>query len=143
MISNGFLHWVMKYEEFNPNPRLSNKGCVQIGFGRNIDEIGISLGEASILLENDLSTILLNLNHFPWFVIQPNFVKDSIVHLCYIFGTLNVLDMDDFKDCLKRLDYKGAARAIFAIESLGMPYERLKDIALVVSEGNRENVPAA
>ncbi len=141
MISNNFLSWVRKYEDFDAHPRMCSKGYVRIGFGRNIDQKGITPGEANLLLENDLTLISISLNHnIEWFDCRPTFVKDAIIHLCYIITIEDFLSMDVLIGSLKRLDYTGAAKAILELQEEMLDpfsYSRIKDIALIISEGAR------
>lgn len=137
MILDSFLFWVRKYEDFDGHPRMCKDGFVRLGYGRNIDDKGITVGEANLMLENDLSIINYALNSFGWYRDIPNLVQGAIIHLCYIMTMDKVLSMDNFIDCLKKLDYAGAAKAILDLNnSLEVPkYDaRLKDIALTISE---------
>lgn len=145
MLSNSFLFWVRKYEEFNSHPIVCANGEVRIGYGRNIDN-GITMTEAGIMFEHDLEIIYLKLKPFSWFFDKPVFVQDAIMHLCYAVSFEQFLYMEDLIDHIKKSDYSSAAKNILDIRqqwNIPVHQDRLKDIALLISEGARNHEPAA
>lgn len=54
-MNDHLVQQVKRHEGFRSKPYLCTAGKTTIGFGRNLDDVGITEGEASFLLRNDLS----------------------------------------------------------------------------------------
>ena len=93
-------------------PYLDSVGKWTIGVGRNLSDVGISHGEAMILLEHDLDEVLTDLAMFPWFVdLDP--VRQRV--LCNMRFNLGPARFRGFKRTLRLVsegDYVRAAGAM-------------------------------
>ena len=64
-----FVDRVQKHEGLRLKPYRCTAGKLTIGYGRNLDDVGISKDEADELLNNDLEVAEKELfNAFPWVV---------------------------------------------------------------------------
>lgn len=127
--------WIKKCEGFSAHPYLDTVGKVTIGYGRNIDDIGISAEEADYLLNNDIERCIRELSSQQWFIIQPKSVQGALVNMCFNLGLSRLLG---FKEMIKALYVKNYTLA--ASEALNSKWakqvgQRAKDIAVVIREG--------
>lgn len=84
-------------------PYHDTVGKLTIGYGRNLDDVGISVEEAEFLFESDLErATALCRYHFPWFDKLDPVRQDVIVNLTFNMGIGGI---------------KGFKRMIAAIES--------------------------
>lgn len=93
-------------------PYLDTVGKITIGYGRNISDKGISLDEASILLDHDISAVLEQAQSEPWWQnVKGNDVRARAC--CEIIFNIGIGDFRTFKNaisCLLANDFSGAAR---------------------------------
>lgn len=85
-----------------PYKCTSNK--LTIGYGRNIEDVGISIGEAEYLLENDIDRCIKDLNNnLTWFKLSNEWVQVILINMTYNMGINGLLT---FKNSLKLLENK-------------------------------------
>jgi lysozyme len=128
--------WIQNYEGFNPFPYEDSVGKLTIGFGRNIEDNGLSYAEAQMLFDNDYRYCEMDLANHAWYVNQPDSVKAALMNMCFNLGMKRLLG---FKKMLAALIDKDYTKA--AIEALDSQWakqvgQRAKDCALMLSEGS-------
>jgi lysozyme len=86
------------------------KGKLTIGVGRNLDDVGIGLSEAAVLLANDIkaATVALEAN-FPWTMDLDDVRKGALLNMTFNMGIHALSQFDTFLELMKAGDYKGAA----------------------------------
>ena len=81
-----------------------------IGYGRNIDDIGISRVEAEFLLDNDIDSIERSLTmHLQWFAGLDDVRKGALINMAFM-GIINLLGFKKMLSALERGDYATAAK---------------------------------
>lgn len=127
--------WIIAHEGVKLKPYHDTVGKLTIGVGRNLDERGISLEEAYILLDNDIDLCIRQLQNYPWFMrLDPN-RQDALINMCFNLGLPRLLGFKKMIDALGRQDYTRAA-----IEALDSKWAqqvkgRAIDVASVIREG--------
>lgn len=127
--------WIKKHEGLRLKPYLDTVGKLTIGYGRNIDDLGITLEEAEFLLQNDLKRCRQQLAPFSWYVNQPKNVQDALLNMCFNIGISRLLG---FRKMIVALTVKDYTKA--AIEALDSKWatqvgQRAKDVALMIRQG--------
>lgn len=127
--------WLKKCEDFKSHPYLDTVGKVTIGYGRNIDDNGISEQEADIMLDNDIDAARKDLSPYPWYYEQPFGVQDALTNMCFNLGLPRLLT---FRKMIAALVVKNYTHA--AIEALDSKWadqvgERAKDVAVMIRAG--------
>ncbi len=65
----------------------AEKGKLTIGVGRNLDDIGISKDEATILEDNDIKAAIDGLDSvFPWWRGMSDIRQHVIINMCFNLG---------------------------------------------------------
>jgi len=78
---------IKKHEGFRTFPYKCPAGKLSIGYGRNLDDCGISEQEAEILLNNDITKARIELaNAFPWTIEMDEKRKNVLVEMVYNMG---------------------------------------------------------
>lgn len=126
--------WIKKHEglKLKPYHDLVNKWTV--GYGRNIEDNGISKEEAELMFDNDFARCQRELAPFSWYVNQPQNVQDALMNMCFNLGIGRLLG---FKKMIRALTVKDYTQA--AIEALDSKWakqvpNRAKDIALMMRQ---------
>ncbi len=111
-------------------PYRDSVGKLTIGYGRNLDDMGISEDEAEILLGNDISEAIADLDRaLPWWRGLPLPLRRGLVNQCFNLGLPRLLT---FKRMLRALESRdGALAAKEALDSkwAGQVGERAERIA--------------
>ena len=121
---------LMRDEGLRQKPYRDTVGKLTVGFGRNLDDVGISRDEAFILLRNDIQTARTDLDRaLPWWRGLPESSQRGLVNMCFNLGLSRLLG---FKRMLKALEARdGALAAKEALNSkwAGQVGERAERIA--------------
>lgn len=95
------VNLVKKHEGFRSKLYTDSRGIYTIGYGRNLQDEGVSELEASILLTNDLVQCQFQLSEYPWFAIQPEAVQFALIDMCYNMGLSKLLGFKNMITALK------------------------------------------
>ena len=111
---------LMRDEGLRQKPYRDTVGKLTIGYGRNLDDVGISESEAFILLRNDIQTARTDLDHaLPWWKGFPEPSQRGLINMCFNLGLPRLLG---FKRMLKALEASNGALA--AMECLDSKWSR-------------------
>lgn len=82
-----FLTRLMRHEGFRGEPYRDTVGKLTIGYGRNLDDVGITREEALYLLQNDIrkAEALLN-NNAPWWRNMNEARQRVLLDMCFNMG---------------------------------------------------------
>jgi lysozyme len=130
------LDWIKHHEGLRLFPYQCTANKTTIGWGRNLQDNGISVDEAEILLNNDIKKCVSELSNFDWFTDQPEQVRWALINMCFNLGLPRLLGFKKMIAALKRKDYTQAA-----IEALDSRWsvqvgQRSNDVALMIRQGN-------
>lgn len=94
-------------------PYKDSVGKLTIGVGRNLDDVGISLEEADLLLANDIkaATVALEAN-FPWTMDLDDVRKGAMLNMTFNMGIRGLSGFKDFLAKMEAKDFRGAAGAM-------------------------------
>lgn len=102
-------------------PYHDSVGLLTIGYGRNLDDRGISMSEAETLLANDITEAIANLdNRWPWWSAMPAPARLALANMAFNLGIgrlgkfkrmIRALEAGDFNTgALEALDSRWAAQ---------------------------------
>ncbi len=101
---------IKKAENISLKSYLCPKGRITIGYGRNLEDNGISQSEADLLLRNDILNIKLELeDKLPIFNKLDDIRQNVLIEMAFNMGVPNLLE---FKNTIKHLqnnDFKSAS----------------------------------
>lgn len=127
--------WIKLHEGVRLKPYLDTVGKLTIGVGRNLDDLGITLSEAELMLDNDILRCITQLSPFPWYANQPQSIKDALVNMCFNMGITRLLGFRKMIAALTVKDYQKAANEALDSKWAAQVHGRAKDIAGVIREG--------
>lgn len=106
-----------------------------IGYGRNIQDNGISQDEAELMFQNDLKRVIKELEQYSWYLNQPPGIKDALINMNFNVGINKLTGFKKMIRALIKKDYTEAARQ--ALDSLWARQvgDRAKQVAVMISEG--------
>ena len=99
-----------KHEGLRLKPYLCSAGKKTIGYGRNLEDNGISEKEAEILLDNDIISHLGEICiKIPFFDRLPDEAKGVLLNMGFNLGVNRLLKFKKFIKALEDEDYSKAA----------------------------------
>lgn len=113
MSSDKFLEQLQIDEGFSKYPYQDSRGVWTIGFGRNLDDVGISKTEALVLLANDVqiakdevAKVLRTLN-----IPEPHlYRKEVLYNMMFNLGWNRFLNFVKMLKALRQQNYEDAAK---------------------------------
>ena len=110
MISQNLIDSVKLGEGLRLLSYRCSAGKLTIGYGRNLDDCGITKEEAEYLLMHDLENALSEVEKLDWFNTLNNVRKDVIVEMCFNLGLPKLLKFTKMIKAIKDKDYVEASK---------------------------------
>jgi lysozyme len=102
---------VRAHEGLRLKPYLCTAQKRSIGYGRNLDDTGISEAEAEIMLENDIQTAIAELGRaFPSYTMHSDNRQAVLAEMCLNMGAPRLAGFKRMWAALAKTDYDTAAR---------------------------------
>lgn len=127
--------WIKYHEGFRSHPYIDTVGKLTIGYGRNLQDNGISIQEANVLFENDFQRCLEELIKYPWYSEQPENIKNALMNMCFNLGINRLLEFKRMIAAIEKKEYTNAALEALNSKWAAQVGERAKDIALMIRQG--------
>lgn len=100
---------IQGHEGYSLKPYKCTSGKITIGWGRNLDDRGISESEAMLLFENDLADVLQNCRKYPWFDSLSEVRKAAVMDLMFNLGPNRFAGFRNFIQAMSLQQYTWAA----------------------------------
>jgi lysozyme len=101
---------LMRDEGLRLKPYKDSVGKLTVGVGRNLDDVGISEGEAEALLVHDIQRAAVSLDaHLPWWTKMSEERQRALLNMVFNMGIHTVLEFTNTLGLLERGEYEKAA----------------------------------
>lgn len=108
-MKNDLMEALKEQEGFRSEPYKCSEGYLTIGFGRNLDTVGIARHEAKMLLENDLTKAYSTLvSNMPWVHDLPKPAQAALTNMCFQLGYGGLSKFKKMLAALQEGDYEKA-----------------------------------
>ncbi len=134
------LEQIKRHEGLRLKPYRCPSGKLSIGYGRNLEDSGISLEEAELMLRNDISSLRNVLRHYSWWESLDDVRKDAIVNMAYNLGVIGLLKFKRMIFALKKNDYDTAAIEMMNSKWAEQVGDRAKELSNQIRTGNYEGL---
>ncbi len=127
--------WIKQNEGLRLKPYRDTQGKFTLGYGRNIDDNGITTEEAEFLFNNDYYKCRWELADHDWYFDQPEHVKWALINMCFNMGITRLLGFTKMIAALKEKNYTKAALEALDSKWAKQVGDRAKQVALMMREG--------
>lgn len=116
------------HEGFRSKPYRCTAGKLTVGFGRNLDDKGVTREEARWLLQNDVNDAISHLRNEPYWLDLNEPRQAVLIDMCVNLGWDGLSKFKRMRTALLAADYRRAADAMVAsawYEQVGHRSKRL------------------
>ena len=104
---------IKEYEGFSRLVYECTSGYATLGFGRNVEQVGITQEEAEYLLKNDIEQCLKELRGIMnKFDDLPDKAQLVLVDMCYNLGLSKLLNFENMLDAIDAGNYQKASEEL-------------------------------
>ena len=129
---------IKKHEGLRLKPYKCTAGKLTIGYGRNLEDNGISAYEADVLLNDDIQNCYAQCIKFPFWN-KLNEVRQAVLlDMCYNLGFARLNGFKKMLKALGRLDYKTAAKEMLDSKWARDVKSRATELAELMKYGIKE-----
>lgn len=109
MTSFELVEMIKKHEGLSLKPYKDTVGKLTIGYGRNLDDRGLSEKEARYLLSNDVLEAMNEAKTFSWYSYLSSNRQAVIVNMIFNLGLTKFKTFKNMISAIEKRDYKTAA----------------------------------
>jgi len=120
---------IKRHEGFRRHPYRCTAGKLTIGFGRNLEDKGISEGEAETLLASDIADVHSDLAHRGWFIGHDAARQSVIINMGFNLGVQGLLNFRRMISAFAKGDYATAADEMLDSRWAGQVGNRATELA--------------
>lgn len=126
---------IKKHEGLRLKPYRCTANKLTIGYGRNLDDRGITEEEADRLLHNDILLCSIQLDRdLPWWKHHPENVQIVIMDMCYNLGINGLLEFKRTLGYIRDQKYSVAAVEMLKSKWAQQVGARAKELSVLIQE---------
>lgn len=111
MITQKTINLVKKHEGFRAKPYKCTAGKITIGYGRNIEDNGVTEKEAELMLENDMAWAAKDaLYLFPNMESLNEARQSVLINMAFNLGKVRLSGFRKFREAVEKRDFPAAAK---------------------------------
>jgi len=127
---------LIRDEGLKLKPYRCTAGKLTIGVGRNLDDVGISAGEAMALLDHDIERVIIQLNyHFPWWSELSDARQRVLLNMAFNLGIEGLIKFRNTLALIQDGKYRDAAKAMLDSRWATQVGNRARRLAKMMEEG--------
>lgn len=137
-ILKNLINDLKRDEGFRKYPYKDTAGLLTVGYGRNLEEVGISEEEAEILLKNDASIAIAECHKlFPAFMLYDSARQDALANMMFNLGYSKLSKFKKMIEAIKHADWGTASYEALNSKWAKQVGERAERIAKLIKSGRR------
>lgn len=102
------LDMLKRHEGYRQKPYHCTEGRLTVGYGRNLDDRGISQSEAEYLLKNDINEAVKELQKLPCWLRLNEARQAVLINMSVNMGVAGLMQFRKMLDAVNREDWQGA-----------------------------------
>lgn len=126
---------LISHEGLRLKPYKCSSGKLTIGYGRNLEDKGISEAEAMMLLQNDIDEVLTDLNRiFSHYFLLPDNIQLVLADMRYNLGHDGFLQFEKLRKAVNQENWKQMQEEMINSKWYGQVGDRAIDLVTMVEE---------
>jgi lysozyme len=125
-----------RHEGLRLYPYLDSTSHMTIGYGRNLDTVGISRTEANIMLDNDIYNVETELKRLPQYNALNGVRQTVIANMTVNMGLPTVLQFKKMWRAIDNMDWEEAAEEMLASRWHQQVGRRAEELAQIMRDGH-------
>lgn len=135
MYRNLLVQQLKRHEGLRLQPYKCSMGKTTIGYGRNLDDLGITEGEAEELLQNDIDTCLRQTELLPAYDDLDHLRQTVLINMLFNLGLPRLLKFKRMWYAIMGNDWESAANEMLASRWADQVGDRAKELAEMMRTG--------
>ncbi len=126
---------IKKHEGLRLKPYTCTAGKLSIGYGRNLEDVGISQDEADAMLAQDMVGVLSDCTKFPWFK-KLNTPRQAVIE--NMIFNLGLSRFSGFRNTIRYIEageYEKAAEEMLDSKWARQVGNRANELSLIMETG--------
>jgi len=103
---------ITSHEGYRRHPYRCTAGKLTIGYGRNLDDVGIDEEEARYLLDRDIQKCVADLSQWPWFEALDTIRRRALIDMRFQLGAAGFRSFRHLLAALAAGDYETASAEV-------------------------------
>lgn len=133
-MSETIYEMLIRHEGLRKKPYRDTAGKLTIGVGRNLDDVGISEGEAFNMLRADVVRARNGLRRYlPWWAEQPDAVRLVLENMCFQLGIHGLLKFERALAAIQSGHYARAAKEMLDSLWAKQTPNRAQELARIIA----------
>ena len=130
--SESLIEQIMRHEGLRLKPYKCTAGRTSIGYGRNLDDVGITADEARAMLLADVAKVEAQLGDLDWFDDLPLKAQDVLVNMGFNLGVPGLLKFTNTLKAMREGRWNDAADGMLASKWAGQVGNRATELAAII-----------
>lgn len=126
---------IKKHEGLKLKPYKCTAGKLTIGYGRNIEDNGITENEAEMLLATDIQNAFFECSKFSFWNKLNDFRKAVLIDMCFNLGINRLKQFKKMLSALEREDYSSSASEMLDSTWARQVKSRALDLSEIMRKG--------
>lgn len=135
-MSGNIIDMLIRHEGIELKPYRCPAGKLTIGVGRNIEDVGITRGEAVDLLRNDIARVEKELMQFHWYSNLNKVRRNAMIDMCFNLGISRFKKFEKMLAALEFHNYGLAAKEMLDSRWAEQVGDRAQELAEMIRTGN-------
>ena len=124
---------VKKHEGLRLKPYRDSVGKLTIGYGRNLDDTGISEAEAEYLLDNDIARAVRDCRGFPWFNDLSDARQNVVASMVFNIGISRFIQFKRLISAIENQQWDVAANEMLSSKWAGQVGRRAVELSNIMA----------
>lgn len=124
---------VKKHEGLRLKPYRDSVGKLTIGYGRNLEDVGISEAEAEYLLDNDIARAVRDCRGFPWFNDLSDARQNVVASMVFNMGVSKFSQFRRFILAIESEQWEAAANEMLSSKWAGQVGRRAVELSNIMA----------